>query len=122
MTADLKEFTTRYVQMWNEPDPGLRAAIVDQLWAPTGVNYTQSLEAHGRDAVAARVDNAHETYVQPGTYFFRAAHRAALHHGAIRIDWEMVTSETDAVASTGIEFILLDAAGRIQTDYQFLNP
>ena len=61
MTLDPEEFTTRYVQMWNEPDPHLRTEIVRQLWSATGLNYTRSIEAHGHDAIVGRVNRAYET-------------------------------------------------------------
>src|SRR5262249_11851216 len=122
MMIDIESFTTRYVAMWNEPDPAARHQLVVQLWAEGSANFTQSLAVHGHEEIEARVTKAYETYVAPGTYLFKATKPAATHHDAIRVDWEMIDPRSGAAASTGSEFIILDGEGRIANDYQFLNP
>jgi hypothetical protein len=122
MMTNIENFTARYVTMWNEGDPAARHDLVVKLWAPDGRNFTQSFAVHGHQEIEARVTRAYETYVAPGTYLFRSAKPAATHHGAIRIDWEMIEPRSGAAAATGSEFIILDNQGRIAEDYQFLNP
>jgi hypothetical protein len=119
---NIENFTTRYVAMWNEPDPAARHDLVIKLWAEDATNFTQSFEVHGHHEIEARVTRAYETYVAPGTFLFKAVRPAGIHHNAIRIDWEMIDPNSGAAASTGSEFIILDGKGRIANDYQFLDP
>jgi uncharacterized protein len=118
---DLEQFVDAYVAMWNEPDPDSRRKIVADLWAPDAVNFTAAFEARGREAIEARVTRAYDTYVGTGSHTFRLARPAAAHHGAVRVDWEMVTAGGE-VASTGTELLMLDCGGLIASDHQFLTP
>jgi hypothetical protein len=51
---------------------------------------------------------------------FRARDDGARVGDAVKFRWEMVTSSGE-VAGVGLEFVLLDADGRIGTDYQFIE-
>jgi hypothetical protein len=117
---DLATFTDRYVALWNEPDAARRRATIESLWAPAGANYTASKAAVGYDELDARVTSAYAAYVGTGEYTFRAHTPALAHHDAVKVEWEMVDVATGTVASIGLEFLVLDAAGRIVSDHQFL--
>jgi len=110
----------RYVELWNEPDAGARRRTIEELWAPDGANYTASMAAVGYDALERRVSSAYESYVGSGQYRFRAGVPAVEHHGAVKVQWEMVTVADGEVASVGLEFLVLDGDGRIVSDHQFL--
>jgi hypothetical protein len=119
MTEDLASLIERYVELWNEPDPGLRRKTIEALWAPHGSNYTASMEAIGYDALDARVTSAFDSYVGTGQYRFRPGVPAVEHHNAVKVQWEMVNLADDTVASVGLEFLVLDG-GRIVSDHQFI--
>lgn len=114
------EFVNRYVTLWNESDAEVRRRTIEDLWAPDGANYTQSMQAVGYDALYARVTSAYEDYVGCGKYFFRSHVPAVGHHGVVKVTWEMVTVAEEEVASIGIEFLVLDDQGRIASDHQFI--
>jgi hypothetical protein len=40
----------------------------------------------------------------------------------VRFGWEMVPAEGGEPAGAGVEFVILDAQGRIRFDYQFIEP
>ncbi|HTW10169.1 MAG TPA: hypothetical protein VME46_21885 [Acidimicrobiales bacterium] len=113
-------FVERYVALWNEPDAEVRRRTIEDLWAPDGANYTQSMQAVGYDALDRRVTSAYNDYVGSGKYFFRSHSPAVGHHGAVKVTWEMVTVPEEEVASIGIEFLVLDEQGRITSDHQFI--
>ena len=119
MTDELASLIERYVELWNEPDPEVRRATIEELWAPRGANYTQSMAAVGYDALDARVTSAYESYVGTGQYRFRAGAPAVEHHDAVKVEWEMVNLADHTVASVGLEFLVL-ADGRIRSDHQFI--
>jgi SnoaL-like domain len=117
---NMANFVGRYVDIWNEPDPQLRRKAIEDLWAPDGANYTDSIAAVGHDALEARVTRAYEAYVGTGEYRFRLAKAPAGHHNAVKIDWEMVRMAQGVVASAGVELLILDDDGRIASDHQFI--
>lgn len=116
----MASFVDRYVDIWNEPDPQLRRKAIEDLWAPGGANYTDSIAAVGYDALEARVTRAYDAYVGTGEYHFRLAKASAGHHNAVKIDWEMVRVADGVVASVGVELLILDDLGRIASDHQFI--
>jgi hypothetical protein len=40
---------------------------------------------------------------------------------SVRIRWEMAPATGGDAASGGVQFLLLDADGRIRSDYQFID-
>ena len=114
-------FAERYVAVWNEPDAARRRRSIEALWAPDGANFTSGSEHRGYDALEARVRVAHHKWVRDGGCVFRQRN-AAWHHGAVRVLWDMVSISSGEVISTGLEFLVLGADGRIQHDYQFIEP
>ncbi|HXQ59744.1 MAG TPA: hypothetical protein VN799_06585 [Acidimicrobiales bacterium] len=120
MPNALDDFVERYVDLWNEPDRGVRRQRVEDLWAPGGSNATPSLEAVGFDQIEARVASSYANYVGTGVHRFRLARPAAAHHGAVVVPWEMVVVDGGTVASVGFEFLMLDGTPKIVSDHQFL--
>jgi hypothetical protein len=117
------ELAKRYMAIWNEADPERRRAAIAKLWERDAVHFTPSLEAHGYDAIEARVKTAYDKYVGTGEYVFKpAAADADEHHNAVRLRWEMVPPTGGEVAAAGSVFIILGDDGRIRTDYQFTDP
>ena len=121
-TIPLNELVERYVAVWNDPDPASRRATVLELWVEDGVNFTSSLEARGYADLEARVTRAHDRYVATGEHRFCLADEVQAHHGAAKLHWEMVRTDTGEVAAAGLELFLLGEDGRIVADYQFLEP
>src|SRR5262249_56161431 len=68
--TQLREFITRYVAMWHEPEPRRRRAIVQGLFAEDAENYTQQTAARGLDEINARVTRAYEEWVAAKSYVF----------------------------------------------------
>jgi hypothetical protein len=121
-TISLEELVERYVAIWNDPDPATRSAAIPHLWVENGVNFTSSLEARGYPALEARIAGAHDRYVATGEHWFRSCGVVQSHHGAARVRWEMVRTESGEVAASGCEFFVLADDGRIDADYQFPEP
>ncbi|MFJ8825493.1 nuclear transport factor 2 family protein [Streptomyces sp. NPDC102467] len=121
MTDNLNEFATRYIAMWNEPDPGLRSKAIEELFAPEARHYTPAQEVRGRAEMEERVGTAYEKWVKPGKFAFRAVPNATGHHRSVRFNWEMHSVVTGAADSVGFDFITLNEFGQILTDYQYVD-
>ncbi|AEY85595.1 hypothetical protein SHJG_0318 [Streptomyces hygroscopicus subsp. jinggangensis 5008] len=113
------EFVTRYAAVWNETDSGARRKAVADLWAEDGHYANVGQEYRGHEAVAQAIDEAYEDFVSKGFSF--TVHSHLRNHDAIRIVWHMVPTGGGDVAAVGTEFITVDAAGRILTNYQFMD-
>ena len=133
----LEDLVESYVAVWNEPDPERRRAAVRELWAPDAVHVLQPpeeirrvaagigfdrpvLEARGHDALDVRVTRAHDEFVAPGGYVFRARGDADRLRDVVKFRWEMVHRD-GPVAGVGLEVLVLAADGRIAADYQFIE-
>lgn len=121
--SDAQMLADRYTAAWNETDPARRRASITALWAPDGAHYVRSIEAHGHDALEQRIVGSHNNNVRDKGYRFRAVNNAQALSDVVTFNWEMVRpggDPVDEVLATGLEFLRLDATGRIVTDYQFI--
>ena len=68
MTA-IEDLVSRYVGVWNEPDPARRRQCIAGLWAEDGVHFTPSLdvEYNSRDGQTSSSfsHESHPTYSRP---------------------------------------------------------
>lgn len=119
--SDLTDLVERYVAVWNEPDPDRRRQGIAALWTEDGSHLTKSLEAHGYDALEARVTGAYDKWVKGAGFMFRPLPSADGHHDAVRFGWEMVPAGGGAAATVGVDFLILNDDGRIRVDYQFVE-
>ncbi|WIX85652.1 nuclear transport factor 2 family protein [Amycolatopsis sp. DG1A-15b] len=116
MTSNL---ISRYVAVWNEPDAAARRSTVARLWAEDGVQYTETAEHRGHDALEARVTGAYDRFVATGEFVFTAADDVVTHHDAVTFTTHMVPATGGAPVWSGTIFLLLDEDGRIRHDHQF---
>jgi hypothetical protein len=120
MIENPQGFAERYVALWNESDPGARRQGIEALWAPGGMHFMGTREACGYDALERRVTGSYEQSVRDRGNRFRALPGASALHDAVTFFWQMVPAASDEVLATGVAFLILDATGRILTDYQFV--
>jgi hypothetical protein len=114
-----QELVERYVAVWHEPDATKRRAAIETLWTPDGAHYSPTLEAHGYDELAARVQRSFDRWVAGEGMIFRSTGDMREHHGAITFGWEMV-GPTGEVESVGRDVLLLAPDDHVQTVYQFI--
>ena len=134
--SDLDNIVDRYVAVWNEPDADRRRRAVAELWTEDAVHFLQPpnevreaaaaldvtavFQARGHRELEARVGRAYEQFVAPGEHSFRSQGTDTRLGDVVKFRWEMV-STSGAVASVGLEFLVIDADGRIRLDYQFIE-
>jgi hypothetical protein len=78
-------------------------------------------EVRGHRELDARVTDAYERFIAPGEYDFRRRDDAERLREVVKFGWEMVSTGDGAVAGAGLEFLVIDAQGRIRSDYQFIE-
>jgi hypothetical protein len=136
-TRTAEDLADRYVALWNEPDSGRRRVLVEELWtedgsqilqppeemreiaARPGLGLAATLEAWGHDELEARADTAYEQWVGSGTMTFRRRDDVERLGDVVKFHWEGVSADGE-VTGVGLEFLVLNADGRIRRDYQFI--
>lgn len=78
-------------------------------------------EVRGHRELDVRVTDAYERFIASGEYAFRRRDDAERLRDVIKFRWEMVSTEDGSVAGIGLEFLVIDAEGRIRRDYQFIE-
>jgi len=115
------DIVNRYVSVWNEPDACERRRRIRSLWAADGTTCHRPLDAHGYEAIEARVTAFWGKWLRDGKYIFRPKPDVVCHHGVVKVNWEMVTVPDGKLQATGLSFLALNSREQIQHDYQF-NP
>ena len=133
-----RELASRYVAVWTEPDAELRRKAIQELWAKDGAHILQppqeirktaaglgfssaTLDARGHDELEVRVTRAYEEFVAPGQFTFKARDNADRLHNVVKFTWDMVPAVGGEAAGSGLEILILDKEGHIETDYQFIE-
>ncbi len=120
MTIDAQQLADRYAAVWNEADPAIRRAEIEQLWRPDGEHFVKTKEARGYTALEERVSGAYDKNVRIAGHSFRAVRNAQSLHDVVTFNWEMIEPATRKVLAVGLEFLHVDADGRIVSDHQFI--
>ncbi|MFJ2581517.1 hypothetical protein [Kitasatospora aureofaciens] len=131
-----QQLADRYAALWTEADPGRRRKAIEELWGEDAVHVLHppveirevaarvgfdesTLEARGYHALEVRVSRAHEEFVAPGEFTFRARQDAVRLKNVVKFTWEMVPTSGGEPVGGGLEFVVLGIDGRITADYQF---
>ncbi|HLH86955.1 MAG TPA: hypothetical protein VKX28_00740 [Xanthobacteraceae bacterium] len=118
--TDAQELADRYVAVWNETDDEARRRAIAALWTPQGAHYVGEREAHGHAALEQRIAGSHDKNVRLNRNRFRAVRNARALRDVVTFNWEMLPQDGVQVLATGLEFLIVDAAGQILVDYQFV--
>ncbi|MEY9928013.1 hypothetical protein ABH926_002647 [Catenulispora sp. GP43] len=115
--SDINETVTRYLGIWNEQDPAIRRAAIEEVFA-AGATYTDPLAAvAGHDAIDALVAAAQGQF--PG-FTFRQLGTSDAHHDIVRFTWELGPAGVEAPV-VGFDVAVIDSDGRIASVYGFLD-
>jgi len=117
----MTELIDRYIAVWNEPDAAKRDVAVAEIWRVDAFAASAASQYAGREAIAGRVTRTYEDFVAKQGFVFRAVGDPDVHHEAMRIRWEMAPSGGGPAVSGGVQFLILDAEGRVRYDYQFID-
>lgn len=109
----------RYAAVWNETDAERRKSQIADLWIPRGRHYVGDRQVEGYDALERRVRESHEKNVRDNANRFCAADDARRVHDTVVFHWDMLPANGDTILARGLEFLVVDAAGKIVADYQF---
>ena len=105
-------------RVFNERNPSLRLAALDELYAEDATLYDPETVATGRQAISKAVDSLH--HMLPTDFVFTATGHAVGHNGAARLFWRAGPPD-GPVAVTGTDVAHIEN-GRIKLLYVFVDP
>jgi hypothetical protein len=105
-------------RVFNERNPSLRLAALDELYAEDATLYDPETVATGRQAISKAVDSLHR--MLPTDFVFTATGHAVGHNGAVRLFWRAGPPD-GPVAVTGTDVAHIEN-GRIKLLYVFVDP
>ena len=115
---DYETLATRYIDNWNDKEPGSRRAATGALWAPDASYIDPLAEVQGRDGIEATIAAVQSQFP---SFQFRLAGPVDGHHNQCRFGWELGPEEGDAPVA-GFDVAVLTADGtRLQTVLGFLD-
>ena len=119
--SDPQSIADSYAALWNEADPARRRSGIEVLFSPSAEHYTKTMHAKGYPQLEERVRGSFEKNIGPDIYRFRATRNAQRIQNAVTFNWEMFSiDEPDKPTAVGLECLILDDAGKILVDYQFI--
>jgi hypothetical protein len=110
----------RYTLTWNEHDPERRRELAAQLYAPGAYYANQSGDYRGVEEVVRAITRNYDGFLSKG-FTFEVADGAAGHHDSVRVPWRMLGPDGATVAAAGVQFLILDNAGLVTSDHQFIT-
>jgi SnoaL-like domain len=113
----MQEIVERYIDCWNEADPGRRRELIDSLWAADG-SYTDPLaDVRGRDQIDAVMAAAQQQF--PGLVFTLGGPVDANHNQA-RFSWHLGPRGGEPIV-IGFDVLVLDGGDQIRSVHGFLD-
>jgi hypothetical protein len=114
---DTTAIVTRYLAVWNEPDPGTRRAAIEDIWMPDATEFVHEVQHHGYEGLEARVASPYKAFVADGKYTIEGAGDVTRHDDIVMFTVQLVTPDGVVDFATRV-FLLLGDDGRIREDYQ----
>ena len=111
------ELAQRYIDTWNETDPGARRAAVDRLFTEDARYVDPMAAADGHEAIASMIGAVQQQFPD---FRFRLAGPVDGHHDQARFGWELGPKGSPAPI-VGFDVAVSDASGRIQMVLGFLD-
>jgi hypothetical protein len=94
---------------------------ISALWQAGGAHVDSERTCVGHDAIDAEATRVYAMCGARGQRF-RCPGRIDGHHGAVRMDWELLGDDGASVLAAGTNLLLLSDDGRVQRDLQFDVP
>jgi hypothetical protein len=116
--SDAKTLVARYLEMWNEPDPEARGALVRQTLTKRATYVDPMASCEGADEISALIGAVQQQF--PG-YRFTLHGGPEEHHNYVRFSWALA-QDSAAPAAIGTDVAELGDDGRMRSVVGFLEP
>lgn len=116
--SDLVKTAERYLEIWNEADPRVRAEKIREVWTEDATYTDPMASVSGHEGINALVGAVREQF--PGMVFSLLGTVDA-HHDVARFSWGLAPADASEPLAIGFDVAKAAADGRIETVYGFLD-
>ena len=120
IAVDIDGIVDRYLAVWSIPDDAERSAAVADLWTEDGVEFVEGVQFRGREALVARVAEAHTEFIASGLFTGGSDGHVTVHDDVVMFTIQLRHAAGEAsgdVAWAARVFLVLDDRGFIVQDY-----
>ncbi|MEV4709104.1 nuclear transport factor 2 family protein [Actinoplanes sp. NPDC049316] len=115
--SDFDTVVERYLAAWNETDPAVRRATIEEVFS-ADVRYVDPIASvQGREALDALIGAAQQQF---SGLVFTPGGPADAHHDQGRFTWHLGPAQAEPVV-VGFDVVERDADGRIRTVLGFID-
>ena len=116
-TIDAAKIADRYIDLWNEPDPNRRKALIASAWTEDATYVDPMMAGRGHDEIDALIGAVHERF--PG-HSFALSGKPDGHNDRLRFSWTLGAAGAAPIAH-GTDFGAVAADGRLKAITGFLD-
>lgn len=113
----MNDVIIRYLDCWNETDPGTRRKLIDEVWAADAEYIDPMAQARGHAAIDATIGAVQQQF--PGLVFSLAGEVDA-HHQQARFTWGLGPEGGEPLV-IGFDVAVTDEDNKIRTVLGFLD-
>ncbi|MFD2420179.1 hypothetical protein [Amycolatopsis pigmentata] len=118
--SQAQQLADGFADVFNEPDPEARAALVRKLWAPNGLHLGHFV-AEGHQAITDGIAESYQQNNVEGQIRFQARRHAMRKGDAVFFLWDIVPlNSPDSSVAVGSEILFLDNDGRVTKDHTIM--
>lgn len=116
--SDLVKLAERYLEIWNETDPQVRAEKIRKLWTEDATYTDPMASVQGHEGINTLIGAVREQF--PGMVFSLLGSVDA-HHDVARFSWGLAPAGAAEPLAIGFDVAKADADGRVEAVYGFLD-
>jgi hypothetical protein len=107
----------KYIAAWNETDPSVRRALIEEIWAEDSRYVDPLAEVTGRDQLDALIAAAQAQFAG---MTFRLLGPVDAHHDQARFTWHLAPPGADEPIVIGFDVAVTDN-GRLREVFGFID-
>jgi SnoaL-like domain len=115
--TNAQDIAARYIESWNESDPGRRQALVAALWTEDATYLDPMMKAEGHQGIEALIGRVQGRFPE---FRFTLSGRPDGYGDRLRFSWDLGPAGTEAVVQ-GTDFAVLAEDGRLRAVTGFID-
>ncbi len=122
--VNLEQFVKDYIEAWSTTNASERQKLIEKVYSTKAEFYAnepgdEAVKHYGLDKIYENISQVNDRLVV-GNKLITESTGFSENHNTLRITWQMKIPSGD-VAMKGMNFLILDQAGKIEKDFIFIN-
>jgi len=116
--TDTTTLVDQYVAIWNERDPGQRAALIAETWTEDAAYLDPLMSGNSAVEIDAMIEGAQMQFPR---HEIRKIGAVDAHNDRVRFSWELVNVDDGTRLLAGTDFATVAEDGRLRAVTGFLD-